>query len=135
MEKFQGPPQNITRDLSDVQVQCLIAIAAAKSTKVVMENHFYQIGGKIYRQKEGSAIGVDLSVESCSLYMTSWDQKFLSKLKKHGIAVDMYFRYVDDIVIGLRGIHCGWYYSSTLKKMVFNPDRPSILPADQHTFK
>ena len=99
-----------------------------------MENHYYQIGGKIYRQKEGSAIGVDLSVESCSLYMTNWDKMFLDKLKRLCITVNLYFRYVDDIVIGLRGIHHGWYYSTLLKKMIFDADRVPVLPGDQHTF-
>ena len=106
-EQFQGPPMEQTVNLLPKHVRALIAIADAKSIKTVMDNHFYQIGGKIYRQREGSAIGVDLSVETCSLYMTDWDQKFLKKLKELGIKVDLYFRYVDDIVIGLRGIHCG----------------------------
>ena len=132
--QFQGPPINNPGDLSHVQVRSLLAIAASRSTKVVMENHYYQIGGKIYRQKEGSAIGVDLSVESCSLYMTNWDKMFLDKLKRLCITVNLYFRYVDDIVIGLRGIHHGWYYSTLLKKMIFDADRVPVLPGDQHTF-
>ena len=73
-----------------------------------MENHFYQIGGCLYQQREGSAIGVDMILEAASLYMTTWDEMFLKKLRKLGIKVDLYFRYIDDIVIGMRGIHHCW---------------------------
>ena len=126
--QFYGPPDLQARNLSDVQIRSLIAIAAAKSTRVVMSNHFYQIGGKIFRQREGSPIGVDLSVESCSLYMTNWDHKYLSKLRKLGLTIDLYIRYVDDIVIGLREIHHQWTYDRVRGKMNFVADRVNILP-------
>ena len=133
--QFHGPPIRQPGDLSDVQINKLLAIAAARSTKTVMENHFYQIGGKIYHQREGSAIGVDLSVESCSLYMTNWDQKFLGKLKKLGISIDMYFRYVDDTVLGLREIHHGWSYDRKKGVMTFDRFKQKTQAGDHHTFE
>ena len=60
-----------------------------------MSNHSYQIGRKLYKQREGSAIRVDMSVESCSLYMTCWDNKLLSKLKELDLKVEVYFRKVN----------------------------------------
>ena len=134
-EQFDGPALEEPRNLSHEQVRSLIAIAAAKSTKVVMENHFYQIGGKIYRQREGSAIGVDLSVESASLYMTDWDDSFLKKLKKLGIRHDVYLRYVDDIVIVLKGIHHCWYFCARRGRMVFDNTRQVTCSEDQYTFQ
>ena len=39
-EKFIGPALEEPRNITSVQIRSLIAIAAAKSTKVVVENHF-----------------------------------------------------------------------------------------------
>ena len=80
-EQFTGPPREHHRNLSTSQVRELIAVFAAKSVRVVMTNHFYQIGGRLYQQKEGSAIGVDMSVEAASLYMTTWDEQYLRNLE------------------------------------------------------
>ena len=133
--QFQGPALEHHRNLSSDQVRCLLAIAVAKSTEVVMSNHYYQIGGNIHKQTEGSSIGVDLSVETASLYMTTWDNAFLSKLRKLGIKIDTYFRYVDDIVIIMKGINHGWCFSAADKKMIYHHDRLPTLPEDQHTFE
>ena len=133
--KFQGPAMKPSGDLSHDQVRELVSLVAAKSTHIVMDNHFYQIGGKLFKQSEGSAIGVDLSVETCSLYMTCWDDKFLRKLKRLGISVDMYFRYVDDIVMGIKGIHPAWSFSKRMGRMIFDPNNVSDKPDDQHTFE
>ena len=67
--------------------------------------------------------------------MTILDDKFLRKLRQLGIQVQMYFRYVDDTVIGLKGIHYGWYYCTTRKKMIFDQSRTQTLSEDQHTFQ
>ena len=111
----------------------LIAMLTSKSVKVVMENHYFQIGGRIFKQREGSAIGVDMSVEGASLYMLTWDDQFLKKLKKLGIKVELYFRYVDDIVIGLNGIHHGWMFDGRSGRMVFDENREKTMPEDQWT--
>ena len=75
--QFRGPPQREAGDLTNSQVNTLLGIASSISVKTVMENHFFTIGGKIYKQSEGSPIGVDLSVESASLSMLVWDSRFL----------------------------------------------------------
>ena len=70
------PHENLTA----AQVRNLLRILAAKSVTTVMNNHYFQIGGRLNRQTDGAAIGLDLDVEYCSLYMTKWDAVFLRKL-------------------------------------------------------
>ena len=59
-------------------------------------------------------------MEGGSLYMILWDRKFLKKLKTLGINLGLYKRYVDDIVVGLRGISPGWYFDKVSNKMKFD---------------
>ena len=35
----------------------------ATGTEIVLKYHYYTVGGNIYRQKDGAAMGVDLAVE------------------------------------------------------------------------
>ena len=77
-----------------------------------MDNHFYMVGGDIRRQTKGGAIGSDLTGETALLYMLTWDKRFISKLKKLGIALDMFRRYVDDIIVFLHPVRLGWRYNS-----------------------
>ena len=48
------------------------------------------------------------------------DKKFKKKLKNLGINLGLYKRYVDDIVVGLRGISPGWFYDKASNKMQFD---------------
>ena len=66
--------------MQPTEVRKLIAIATGASVATVMKNHYFQIGGKIFRQVDGAAIGVDLAVESCSLYK-NYHQFILEKTK------------------------------------------------------
>ena len=100
-----------------------------------MNNHYFAIGGEIYRQKDGSPIGLDMSVEGASLYMSIWDHKFLDRLKRLGISVLMYKRYVDDIIMVMNGIEKGWVYCKNRKKMVLDHNNPlKDMAEDARTF-
>ena len=135
-DQFQGPPMEQLGNLTPGVIRKLVAIAAGKSVSTVMQNHFFQIGGKIYKQKDGAAIGLDLSVEACSLYMTKWDHTFLAKLRRMGIHVSRYIRYVDDIVILLRAISPGWSFDLRSKKLVFNENDATLTcDSDVRTFE
>ena len=108
--------------MNDDEVRALIALALSKSIKVIMKNHFYSIGGQIYRQKDGGCIGMDLTVELASIYMSLWDQHFLSLCKKLGLKIDLYKRYVDDILVILDSLSIGWKFDKRKKTMVYNPE-------------
>ena len=65
----------------------------------LMKNHVYDFKNELRKQKEGGAIGVDLTGELAKVFMTWWDKELLKKLDEIGIRPIMYKRYVDDIVI------------------------------------
>ena len=96
-QQFEGPAVRPIEELEMCHIGTLLGLAASRSTKTVMENHYFSIGGEIFKQRDGSPIGLDISVETASLYMSMWDRKLLDKLKSLGISVDLYKRYVDDI--------------------------------------
>ena len=79
--QFLGPPRRTVGELTPQDLRIMLGIASARSTRHVMMNHFFSINGQIYRQRDGSPIGMDLSVEGASLYMILWDKKFMKKLK------------------------------------------------------
>ena len=88
----------------------LIGLLCSETVKTCMMSHFYTIGGDIRKQSEGGSIGSDLTGECARLVMIQWDDKLIAKLKDLGICVDMYSRYVDDMVIIMRPIGKGWQY-------------------------
>ena len=87
-----------------------------------MENHFYSIDGKVRRQLEGGAIGSVLTGDNARLYMLRWDSKYRLKLKKLGINLDLYVRYVDDTVVVCSAINRGWRYCSVNNRMEYSRD-------------
>ena len=100
----------------------LIALVVSAGTKMCLENHVYQIDGTVRRQAEGGAIGSDLSGENPPLYMLSWDCKFRKRLRKLGILIAFYTRYVDDTVCLLQSIQKGWTYSPDKDKIIFTKE-------------
>ena len=67
--------------------------------EVLMKNHIYEFKEELRKQKEGGAIGIDLTGELAKIYMTWWDKELLKKLREVGIDPILYKRYVDDIVM------------------------------------
>ena len=55
-----------------------------------MRNHYFSIDGKIWKQRDGSPIGLDISVEIAGLYMSMWDKLFLDKVRKAGLKLRLY---------------------------------------------
>ena len=101
-----------------------------------MANHFYTIGDVIRRQTEGGSIGSDLTGEAARLYMLQWDKMFLEMLKKEGIRLDLYSRYVDDMVIIARAIGRGWFWNgSSLKWSEDQYEKDENIEDDERTAK
>ena len=123
--QFARPAEREARMLSKSQVARLLGIASAKTVKTVMANHFFTIAGKLFRQRDGSPIGLDMSVETASLVMLMWDRRFLKKLKTLGLSVGLYKRYVDDILLGMDSVNPGWFYNLGTKKMEFDQTHPT----------
>ena len=47
----------------------MVALAVANTVSTTMRNHIYTFGGELHRQKDGSAIGSDLSGEIARFVM------------------------------------------------------------------
>ena len=62
-----------------------------------MRLHDFKFNGKIYRQKKGGAIGMDLTGVIADVYMCEWDKVFIGKLREKGYECKVYKRYKDDI--------------------------------------
>ena len=79
-------------------------------------------------------MGLDTSVEASEIYMVSFDTRFLDRLSKLGININLYKRYVDDITIVLKAIGPGWHYCSLEDRIKFDRDGPYCdLEKDQRT--
>ena len=106
--QFYGKPPLPANDMDQNDTRMFLGIAIGYGVKCVMKNHFFKIGGRIFRQRDGGAIGLDLTVEIASLYMSMWEYEYLEKCRSLGIHLDIYGRYVDDIFIVCDAINPGW---------------------------
>ena len=97
-----------------------------------MDNHYFTIGGKIYRQNPTGSIGMDLTGELAAIVMIIWDRKFLQKCQKLGISLPMYTRYVDDTLNGLKAISNYWNYDKKANRMIYEKNTTNS-PTDKHT--
>ena len=77
-----------------------------------MQNHTYKFDDVIRKQKEGGAIGIDLTGEMARIFMCWWDRKLLEKLANLNINPYLYKRYVDDINLATDAIGKEYEYSN-----------------------
>ena len=132
--QFQTTKQAPTPD----QLNIIISLAISRSVNEAMLHHYYSIGGCIKRQADGGAIGVDLTNEVSCLYMLRWDREFREKMKRMGLTIILYKRYVDDITILMNRIMPGWDYNQDLDCMEYNEDRveaDKMIPDDERTMR
>ena len=69
--------------------------------------------------------------------MLRWDSKFLSLLKKIGLRVIFYKRYVDDVLLLIHSLALGFKYNSRNKKLEYSEEKAEAekdWPADKRTF-
>ena len=85
-------------------MKIILGIALAEMVKVAMGNHFFLVGDRIFRQKDGGAISSDLTGEVARIVMLLWDEMFISKLHGLDIKEHFYKRYIDDIIVALKSI-------------------------------
>ena len=127
--------RNERNGYSEEEVRLLLGAAIATGVYTVMDNHFFKFMDCVYRQKDGGSIGMDLTVELASIYMSIWDEKFRLRLLKLGLDLDLYKRYVDDSLQIGGAIDIGWEYCRTKKKLVYKEEAEyDSLPPDQRTF-
>ena len=62
-----------------------------------MSLHDFQLDDKIFRQKEGGSIGLDLTGVVSDIFMSYWDKKLLDRMAENGLEAIVYKRYKDDV--------------------------------------
>ena len=83
------PSQLITRKMFCSAIEVMI-------TKT-MAMHDFQFDGKVYRQKCGGSIGLDLTGVISDIYMCEWDKLLKQRMEDSGMEVILYKRYKDDV--------------------------------------
>ena len=89
------PPKNSCP--SDETIKKMIGKALQVGINAVMKAHVYKFAGETRVQKQGGAIGLELTGEIAGVFMSWWDKRMRRKIEEKGIKVIMYKRYVDDI--------------------------------------
>ena len=77
----------------------MLAKAIEVAINATMKSHVYKFDGEIKQQKEGGAIGLELTGELAGVFMSWWDKELKKRLKEDGMDIILYKRYVDDINI------------------------------------
>ena len=75
----------------------MLAKALEIGINAVMNTHVYKFAGEIKAQKQGGAIGLELTGEIAGVFMSWWDKEMRKKMNENNIEVVLYKRYVDDI--------------------------------------
>ena len=78
------------------QKKKMLGIAVAEGVRTCMANHVYCMGDKVYLQKEGGPIGLELTGAVSRPFMARWDRMYMEKVRQAGGELMLYERYVDD---------------------------------------
>ena len=95
-------------------IGCLVKCAV----KLVMNNHFYSFNNQIRKQRKGGAIGNTLTEKIAKLFLKRFDRKFKALLKVLKLDIELYKRYVDDIMKALKPLAPGVRFIKEEMKMV-----------------
>ena len=79
-----------------LQQRRMISLAVTIGIYQVMSQHTYKVGDVCHLQMEGGAIGLELTGAVSRAFMMSWDKKYLEMVRKAGIKMRLYKRYIDD---------------------------------------
>ena len=100
---------------------------------VIMKNHIYNFNDVMRRQKEGGAIGMDITGELAKVFMVWWDKQVLQKLRGLDMEPGLYKRYVDDVNLAIDQVEEGTTYEDgTLVQNINGEDRD--IEPDARTF-
>ena len=65
----------------------MFCIAIEEMICVVMRSHDFTFDGKIYRQRTGGSIGLDLTGVLSDIYMCEWDLEVMRKMTEIGLKI------------------------------------------------
>ena len=78
------------------QTRKMLALVVSYGVYTALSSHTYCLGDQMYLQVSGGPIGLQLTGAVSRAYMMRWDRQYLDKVKRSGISMMMYERYVDD---------------------------------------
>ena len=96
--------------MTEIEKKYILTQAVSIGLMTVMTSHIYEFNGSLRRQKNGGAIGMELTGTLAKVFMIWWDKMFLNKLTELNIRMPIYKRYVDDINCGgefVNGVYDG----------------------------
>ena len=113
----------------------MVALAVAEGVRVCMSNHVYSIGDKLFVQKAGGPIGLELTGAVSRAFMWRWDKLYLEKVQNAGIKMLVYERYVDDSNQIAVVPPPGSTYDKERKKIIINPNTEEQDKPDERMAK
>ena len=102
----------------------------------LLETHTYDFAGEIRRQKEGGAIGMELTGVVAQIFMVWWDKQLTTKLEEVNIRLKLHERYVDDTNMATKQTPVGGRYENgviTITDQSIAED--ANMPNDERTMK
>ena len=88
-----------------------------------MSSHTYKVADDTYQQMAGGSIGLELTGAVARPFMLRWDHLYKNSVRKAGMGVMMYERYVDDSNQVAVVPPTGARYDVTIKKVIID-DNP-----------
>ena len=102
----------------------------------LLETHTYDFAGEIRRQREGGAIGMELTGVVAQIFMVWWDRELTRKVEEVNIHLNLHERYVDDTNLATKETEVGARYengSLTITEQTVAED--DGVPNDERTMK
>ena len=96
----------------------MLALVISHAVSVIMSNHTSAVGDVYRLQGKGGAIGLELTGAVSRPFMWRWDKLYLEMVRKAGVKMHFYERYVDDSNQGAEVPPVGAKYDKQTKKVV-----------------
>ena len=104
------------------QKKNMLALAISYGVYTALSSHTYCVGDVQFLQMSGGPIGLELTGGVSQAYMLRWDKLYLKKVKRVGIDMPMYERYIDDSNQSAGVPLPGSKYDDVQKKVVVDLD-------------
>ena len=72
------------------------SLAVSFGVNSALSNHTYCVRDQSYLQMSGGPIGLQLTGAVSRAFMMRWDRMYLTKVKRSGLKMQLYERFIDD---------------------------------------
>ena len=93
--------------LTEVEKKQILAEVVYIAVKTVFKNHLYQFEGVVRIQRQGGAIGGELTQIVARVVMDKWMEMFKEKMKENNVNIFLAKKYVDDVNLLLQTLKKG----------------------------